>query len=59
MNLSARAKRVLGASLPPADALLTGPEMVERVLAPLAAAARSAGRVRTRHTVVARSAGRA
>lgn len=53
MNLSERAKRVLGDSLPPAEALLSGPEMAARVLEPLAASAPLAGRVRTRHKVVA------
>ena len=53
MNLSERAKRILGTSLPPAETLLTGPAMVESVLAPLAASAPLAGRVRTRHKVVA------
>ncbi len=36
MNLSPRARRRLG-SAPPDDTLMTGPEMVERLLAPLAA----------------------
>jgi hypothetical protein len=43
MNLSARAKRALGAACPPDEALLTGPEMAERVLEPLARAAEAAG----------------
>lgn len=57
MNVSERVKRVLGSGLPCADALLSGIEMAERVLEPLAARAPLAGRVRTGHRVVA--AGRA
>ena len=53
MNLSPRARRALGAALPSEDALLTGPEMVERVLEPLAKSAPLAGRVRPGHRVVA------
>ena len=34
MNVSAEARRILGAACPPEDALLTGPEMVERILEP-------------------------
>jgi Pyridine nucleotide-disulphide oxidoreductase len=51
MNVSPRVKRRLGPSLPPEDALLTGGEMAERVLEPLAAGLRSP--VRTGHRVVA------
>jgi thioredoxin reductase len=51
MNVSARVKRRLGALLPREDAILTGVEMVERVLEPLAAGLRSS--VRTGHRVVA------
>jgi thioredoxin reductase len=51
MNVSPRARRRLGALLPPEDAILTGVEMVERVLEPLAAGLR--GPVRTGHRVVA------
>ena len=36
MNVSARARRILGPACPPEEALLTGPEMVERILEPLA-----------------------
>ena len=53
MNASARLKRVLGADAPGEDALLTGPEMVERVLEPVADRGPLEGRVRTRTTVVA------
>jgi NADPH-dependent 2,4-dienoyl-CoA reductase/sulfur reductase-like enzyme len=52
MNVSDRVRRVLGSALPPDDALLTGAEMVERVLEPLARSALLAGRVRTGHRVV-------
>lgn len=53
MNVSAEARRMLGAAFPPEDALLTGPEMVERVLEPLARSAPLAGRIRTRCRVTA------
>jgi hypothetical protein len=53
MNVSARARRVLGSGSPSENALLTGPEMVERVLEPLAAAGPLAGRVKTGHRVAA------
>lgn len=53
MNLSPRAKKALGPLLPEEDALLTGPEMAERVLEPLAKSAALAGRVRAGHRVVA------
>jgi thioredoxin reductase len=53
MNLSARARRLLAPALPSEDALLTGVEMAERVLEPLAASPPLAGRVRTGHRVVA------
>ena len=53
MNVSAAARRVLGAACPPEDALLTGPEMVARILEPLASSAPLLGRVRTRHRVTA------
>jgi len=56
MNVSARARALLS-ELPADDALLTGPEVAERVLVPLAQAAPLAGRVHTRHRVV--SVGRA
>ncbi|HEX8952821.1 MAG TPA: NAD(P)-binding domain-containing protein, partial [Polyangia bacterium] len=56
MNVSARARALL-ADAPAADALLTGPEVAERVLVPLSRAAPLDGRVRTRHRVV--SVGRA
>jgi pyridine nucleotide-disulfide oxidoreductase len=53
MNVSARARAVLGAACPPDDALLTGPEMVERILEPLARSAPLAGRIRAGHRVTA------
>ena len=53
MNVSGRVRRLLGPDLPPADALLTGPEMVARVMEPLAGRKPLAGRVRTNHRVVA------
>jgi thioredoxin reductase len=57
MNLSARARALVGDGAPPPEALLTGPELAERVLVPLARSAPLAGRVRTGHRVV--SVGRA
>ena len=53
MNVSGRVARLLGPDLPPAEALLTGIEMAERVLEPLAARPPLAGRVRTARRVVA------
>ncbi len=53
MNLPAQAAAILGAALPPLDALLTGPEFVERVLLPLASRPPLEGRIRTGHQVVA------
>ena len=53
MNLSARAKKALGAALPPEDAILSGPEMAEKVLEPLARLPVLAGRIRTGHRVMA------
>ena len=53
MNVSSRARALLGASAPAADALLTGDEMAARVLEPLAATPVLAGRVRVGHTVTA------
>lgn len=53
MNLPEIARSVLGAAAPPDDALLTGPEMVSRVLEPIASAPRLAGRVLTGHRIVA------
>jgi Pyridine nucleotide-disulphide oxidoreductase len=52
-NVSPRVKRLLGPSLPVDDAILTGVEMAERVLEPLAASAPLRGRVRAGHRVVA------
>jgi thioredoxin reductase len=53
MNVSARVKTALGAACPADDALLTGPEMAERVLEPLARLPALAGRVRVGHRVAA------
>lgn len=53
MNVPARVRELLGAALPSDDALLTGPEMVERVLDPLARMPLLAGRVLTGHRVIA------
>ena len=59
MNVSARARALVAASSGTLDdaALLTGPELVERVLVPLARSAPLGGRVRAGHRVV--SVGRA
>ena len=53
MNLSARARGLLGDGAPAAEALLTGREMAERVLEPLAASPALSGRVLTGHAVTA------
>ena len=53
MNVSARARALLGAAAPSPDALLTGQEMAERVLEPLAATPLLSGCIRTGHTVTA------
>jgi pyridine nucleotide-disulfide oxidoreductase len=53
MNVSDRAKALLGGSAPAADELLTGEEMAERVLEPLARTPLLAGRIRTGHAVTA------
>jgi thioredoxin reductase len=53
MNVSARARAALGPSAPGPDALLTGTEMAERVLEPLARLPALAGCVRTGHAVTA------
>jgi threonine dehydrogenase-like Zn-dependent dehydrogenase len=53
MNVSPRAKALLGPSVPGPDELLTGAEMAERVLEPLARAPLLAGRIRTGHAVTA------
>lgn len=53
MNVSPRVQRLLGPALPPADSILTGAEMAERVLEPLAASPPLADRVRLGHRVVA------
>lgn len=53
MNVSARLKRILGPDAPADDALLTGPEMAERVLEPVAHRGLLEGRVKSRTAVVA------
>src|SRR5262245_55282782 len=53
MNLTTRAKKNLGPALPDERTLLSGPEMAERVLEPLAASAPLRGRVRTGVRVMA------
>ena len=53
MNVSARVKALLGASAPAAEELLTGEEMAERVLEPLARTPLLARRIRTGHAVTA------
>lgn len=50
MNLSARMRELLGDAMPDGDALLTGPEYVEKILVPLAG---KLGRVRTQMNVIA------
>jgi thioredoxin reductase len=53
MNVSPPMVQALGGKLPPEDVLLTGPEFVESVLAPLAASAVLASRILTGHRVLA------
>lgn len=53
MNLSARAVRALGDGAPAEDAMLTGIQMAEQVLEPLAASPALRGRVRTGRRVTA------
>jgi len=53
MNVSPRVVRALGSAAPAPDALLTGLEMAERVLEPLAATPSLRGRVRTGRRVLA------
>lgn len=53
MNVSARMREILGSDMPDADALLTGPEYVDRVLLPLLEREPLRGRVRTQHKVIA------
>ncbi len=57
MNVSPRARERLQDRVPARDALLTGPEMVDQVLLPLAHCPPLLGRVHTQHRVV--SVGRA
>ncbi len=53
MNVSPRMRELLGVGLPDGDALLTGPEYVDRVLQPLVDRAPLQGRVHLGHSVVA------
>jgi thioredoxin reductase len=53
MNVSSRMREILGDALPDDDALLTGPEYVERVLLPLVEREPLRGRVHTNVEVVA------
>lgn len=53
MNVSARMRALLGEAMPDAEALLTGPEYVARVLVPLTEREPLRGRVKTRHRVIA------
>jgi len=53
MNVSSRARALLGASAPGPEELLTGEEMAARVLEPLARTAALADRIRTSHAVTA------
>jgi thioredoxin reductase len=53
MNLSARMRTILGDTLPPDDALLTGAEYADRVLLPLVERDPLRGRVRTGMDVIA------
>jgi hypothetical protein len=53
MNVTPLMREVLGADLPDDDALLTGPEFVDRVLQPLAERAPLHGHIRTQTRVVA------
>ena len=53
MNVSARMRELLGEDMPDGDALLTGPEYADRVLAPLVARDPLRGRVRVGCNVVA------
>jgi thioredoxin reductase len=53
MNVPPGATEILGTSLPPDDAILTGAEFAEAVLVPLATSGPLAGSVMTNHRVVA------
>ena len=53
MNSSVRARELLGAEAPAPDALLTGPEHVERVLSRLVSRAPLVNRVLEKHAVIA------
>ncbi|HUQ42470.1 MAG TPA: FAD-dependent oxidoreductase [Candidatus Limnocylindrales bacterium] len=53
MNVSARMRQLLGGDLPDADALLTGPEYADRILAPLVARDPLLGRIHLGCNVIA------
>ena len=53
MNVTDAMRRCLRDSLPPADALLTGPEFAQHVLVPLAESSELRGSIRTGHRVAA------
>ena len=53
MNVPGGFRELLGGRFPPDDVLLTGPEMVERVLKPVAESPLLADRIRARHRVLA------
>jgi thioredoxin reductase len=53
MNVPPSFRDVLGSEMPPDDALLTGPEMIDRVLLPLSSRAPLAGRILTGYQVTA------
>ena len=52
MNVSPQARKAIEVALPDDEALLTGPEMTDRVLRPLARSPMLAQRVLTRHRVI-------
>src|SRR5688572_24639768 len=53
MNLPPQGRRILGNSLPSDDAILTGPQFIDAVLAPLIESGPLAGRIHENHRVVA------
>jgi hypothetical protein len=53
MNLPPGAREILGETLPHDDAILTGPEFASTILLPLAQSEPLAGRICTKHRVVA------
>ena len=53
MNISPRMQEILGSQLPDPDSLLSGPEMADRVLVPLAERDPLKGRIRAGHRAIA------